>query len=353
MVFSSERHQPLHTRGTGAFSSSAARLRRPYPVHPNSMTLNIDTILFPTDFSDVAEGAFAHAAHLALRYHATIHVLNAVSPDGEAAPNPMDFLPVDPATDSDADDTAVQHVDVQTATQERGTVPVVYAQTDSPSPSEVIIDYAQDQGMDLVVMGTHGRRGMDRLLSGSVSEEVVRGAPCPVFTVLAPDEEGQSAPTVARVLAPVDLSEQSELVIDHAAALSEAYAAPLDLLHIVEEAAYPSAYGLDPLTPDLPNVQNRAREALETLASRLDLRTDPVNIHVLAGNAARDIVEFADDREADLIVMATHGRTGLERFLIGSVAEKVVRRAPCPVFTIKSFGKSLLTEDGEENTDDE
>jgi nucleotide-binding universal stress UspA family protein len=147
------------------------------------------------------------------------------------------------------------------------------------------------------------------------------------------------------VLAPVDLSEQSDLVLKHAAALADAYAAPLDLLHVVEEAAYPSAYGLDPMSPSLPNVQDRAREALETLAGRLDLRTDPVNIHVLAGNAARDIVEFAEEQEADLIVMATHGRTGLERFLIGSVAEKVVRRAPCPVFTLKSFGKSLLPMD--------
>jgi nucleotide-binding universal stress UspA family protein len=305
------------------------------------MTLDIDTILFPTDFSDVAEGAFAHAAHLALRYHATVHVFNVVSPDAEDAPNPMDFLPVEPGADDAPSAASVQHVDVQTATQERGTVPVIYTQTDSSSPSEAIIDYAADKEVDLVVMGTHGRQGMDRLLSGSVSEEVVRGTSCPVFTVLATD--GSNVPTVDRVLAPVDLSDQSDLVLNHAAALSEAYAAPLDLLHVVEDPGYPSAYGLDPLTPALPDVQDRAREAMETLASRLDLRTDPVNVHVLAGNAARDIVEFAADHEADLIVMATHGRSGLERFLIGSVAEKVVRRAPCPVFTLKSFGTSLLS----------
>ena len=300
------------------------------------MTLNIDTILFPTDFSDVAEGAFAHAAHLALQYNATIHVFNVVGPDAENATNPMDFLSVDPA-----EEDAVQHVEVQTVTQERGTVPIVYAQTDSDSPADAIVDRTDEYDIDLVVMGTHGRRGMERLLSGSVSEEVVRRAPCPVFTVLARDENG-TGPQINRVLAPVDLSDQSEQVLNHAVALAESYAAPLDLLHVVEEAAYPNVYGLDPLTPSLPNVQDRAREALETLASEVDLRTDPVNVHVLAGNAARDIVEFAEDNAADLIVMATHGRTGLDRFLIGSVAEKVVRRAPCPVFTIKSFGKSLL-----------
>jgi nucleotide-binding universal stress UspA family protein len=303
------------------------------------MTLNIDTILFPTDFSDVAEGAFSHAAHLALQHNATIHVFNVVGPEAEEAPNPMDFLSVDPAAED-----AVQHVEVQTVTQECGTVPIIYAQTDSDSPPDAIVDRADEYDIDLVVMGTHGRRGMERLLSGSVSEEVVRRAPCPVFTVLARDENG-TGPQIDRVLAPVDLSDQSELVLNHAVALAESYAAPLDLLHVVEEAAYPNVYGLDPLTPALPNVQDRAREALETLASDIDLRTDPVNVHVLAGNAARDIVEFAEEQAADLIVMATHGRTGLERFLIGSVAEKVVRRAPCPVFTLKSFGKSLLPDE--------
>jgi nucleotide-binding universal stress UspA family protein len=306
------------------------------------MTLNIDTILFPTDFSDVAEGAFAHAAHLALQHNATIHVFNVVGSEADDSPNPMDFLSVDPA-----EEDAVQHVEVQTVTQERGTVPIIYAQTDSDSPADAIVDRTDEYAIDLVVMGTHGRRGMDRLLSGSVSEEVVRRAPCPVFTVLPRDESG-TGPQINRVLAPVDLSDQSELVLNHAVALAESYAAPLDLLHVVEEAAYPNVYGLDPLTPALPNVQDRAREALETLASNVDLRTDPVNVHVLTGNAARDIVEFAEENAADLIVMATHGRTGLDRFLIGSVAEKVVRRAPCPVFTLKSFGKSLLPSESDD-----
>jgi nucleotide-binding universal stress UspA family protein len=256
----------------------------------------------------------------------------------------MDFLPVRSA-EGTPDEEAVRKMDVQTVTQERGTVPVVYAQTNSDSPPDAIVNRAEEQDIDLVVMGTRGRRGMNRLLSGSVSEVVVRRAPCPVFTVLARDEG--AGPAINRVLAPVDLSDQSELVLNHAAALSESYAAPLDLLHVVEEAAYPNVYGLDPLAPSAPNVQDRAREALETLASELDLRTDPVNVHVLAGNAARDIVEFAEDQVADLIVMATHGRTGLERFLIGSVAEKVVRRAPCPVFTLKSFGKSLVSDTDE------
>ena len=303
--------------------------------------LDLDTILFPTDFSSVAEDAFAHAAHLALQTGATVYVFNVVTPGTGEGSNPMDFLPVEPVEGPAMDGAKPQRMEVQTVTQERGTVPVVYAQTESASPETAIVEHATEHDVDLVVMGTHGRKGMDRLLSGSVAEEVVRQAPCPVFTVLAQGEDAPQTP-IDRILVPVDLSEQSPLVVEHAAALGETYGAPLDLLHVVEEAAFPSAYGVDPLSPTQPDVQERAREALEALAAEIEGAGAAVRTHVLAGYAARDIVDFASEQAADLIVMATHGRTGLQRFLIGSVTEKVVRSAPCPVFTVKSFGKSLV-----------
>lgn len=303
--------------------------------------LTIDRILFPTDFSSVAEGAFAHASHLALRTGATIHVFNVVAPDSDDAGNPMDFLPEEPVEGDQIREAAPHRIEVKTATEEEGTVSIIYAQTDSTSPAKAITEHADAHDIDLVVMGTHGRTAVDRLLSGSVAEQVVREAPCPVFTVLS-GEEDTTAPTIDRVLAPVDLSEQSSLVVDHAAELSETYGAPLDLLHVVEEAAYPTVYGIDPLTPTNPDVQSRAREALESLAERIEIAEEQLSLYVVAGYAARDIVDFAEQQETDLIVMATHGRTGLDRFFIGSVAEKVVRRAPCPVFTVKSFGKSLV-----------
>jgi len=310
--------------------------------------LNIDTILFPTDFSSVAEDAFAHAAHLALQTGATICVFNVVTPGDGDASNPMDFLPVTPVDGGAMDEAAPQRVEVQTVTQERGTVPVVYAQTDSPSPETAIVEQATNHDVDLVVMGTHGRKGVDRLLSGSVAEEVVRQAPCPVFTVRGADAESPTSTPVDRLLVPVDLSEQTTLVVDHATALADAYGATIDLLHVVEEATFPTAYGIDPLASPQPDVQERAREALDTLVGDLDTNDVPIHTHVLAGYAARDIVDFAEEHAADLVVMATHGRTGLQRFLIGSVAEKVVRSAPCPVFTVKSFGKSLVPRrDGE------
>jgi nucleotide-binding universal stress UspA family protein len=314
--------------------------------------LRIDRILFPTDFSAAAEDAFSHATYLARIHGATMHVFNVVSPYDDDANNPMEHLPLKPI-DGDGEGEAMHYaaggeLDLAFTSDDEGTVPVVYGQLRSVSPAKAIIDYAEAEAIDLVVMGTHGRRGLERLLSGGVAEEVVRQAPCPVLTVLAREEPGPG-PHVGRLLAPVDLSEQSEAVVRYARALAEAYDASLDLLHVVEDTPYPAVYGMDPIAPMLPDVQRRAREALEELATRTLAPTDSDDgpavehqLHVSVGNAASEIVHLAEEGHADLIVMATHGRTGLSRFLIGSVAEKVVRTAPCLVFTLKSYGRSLM-----------
>jgi len=304
--------------------------------------LNIHRILFPTDFSSVAEDAFSHAAHIAMQYDAEVHVFNVVTPKEAQDLNPMKYLPLKEVEGrSGMFFMPPEDVTVSTPAAAEGQVRVTYGQIESVSPAHAIIEQAKSDDIDLIVMGTHGRRGFDRLLSGSVSEEVVRQAPCPVFTVLA-GEEPTDGPYVDHVLAPVDLSNQTNLIADYAAELAKVYNAKLSLLHIVEQAAYPSVYGVDPMTPELPNVEARAREAMEELADRIRPQAPDVRTVVTMGYAAREIVDYVEDHNVDMVVMATHGRTGLSRFVIGSVAEKVVRTAPCPVFTLRSFGKNIL-----------
>ena len=300
--------------------------------------LHINSILFPTDFSPAAEDAFSHASHLAAQYDAEIHVFTVVTPEEAGQVNPMDYLPLESSEESD--DlylTGGEDADAPASQPIRA----VYQKMEGPDPAESILDYANEHDVDLVVMGTHGRRGVERLLTGSVSEEVVRRAPCPVFTVVGRDDPGPG-PEIKRILVPVDFSEHARLGAEYARALATGYGATIDLVHVVEDAVFPTVYGIDPLTPVLPDVHDRAREALESLADDIVDDATSVELHVTAGHASRDIVDFAEEHESSLIVMTTHGRTGLKRFLIGSVAEKVVRQARCPVFTVKSFGKSLV-----------
>ncbi len=294
--------------------------------------LQMKRILFPTDFSECGERAFAHAALLSARYGAELHVLN-VTTDDIAPPNdPMAFLSLLPedvvtASDRPCDPRALEPASV------------VHSRMRSSSITNGILEYAKMHDVDLIVMGTHGRRGIDHLMMGSVAEDVVRNAQCPVLTVRF-DEAGPARVDVRRILVPIDFSECSPLPV--AVEIARAYGAELDMLHVIEEAVLPTIYGVEPLSPSAPLYIERTEGALQKLLEEAGASDVLSRQHVRIGHAPRRILEFADERRVDLIVLGSHGRTGLSRLLMGSVAEKVVRLAPCPVFTVKSYGKPLL-----------
>lgn len=297
--------------------------------------LAINNILFPTDFTAHAERAFSHAAHLAVQYDAEVHVLNVRAPHKpeEAKEDPTVYLPLERREKSEL---------LYLAADARPDVHVHYQQLRRVSPVMGILEYADEVEADLIVMGTRGQRGVDRLADNSVTEEVVRLAGCPTFTVRT-GEGPVPARLVRRILVPVDFSEPARMQVAHARALASVYGAEVDLLHVIEETSLPKAYGIQTDLP-IPEVKERTRRALRALAEEAGPFDEEPNIQVVAdGPSPAVILDVAEEREADLIVMATHGRTGLDRFLIGSVTEKVVRQAPCPVFTVRTFGKSLLT----------
>ena len=303
--------------------------------------LTIKRILFPTDFSTCAESAFAQAAFLAERYGAELHVLHVeVEPQHHPAAELLDELLID----EQSAPAPTQPLLAQRYARSATAAPfLVHAHLEALSAADAILDYATEHDVDLIVMGTHGRRGMRRFWLGSVAEEVVRRSTCPVFTVRPPMLDKGAAP-LERILVPVDFSDYTRLAITYARHLAEAYGASLDLLHVVEEAVLPHVYGIEPVAVSVADIQDRTREALKNLVSGLDLGL-PAEAHVLIGHPALSIVQYAERTQPDLIVVATHGRTGFRRFLMGSVAEKVVRMAPAPVFTVKSFGRSLLPEE--------
>jgi len=118
----------------------------------------------------------------------------------------------------------------------------------------------------------------------------------------------------------------------------------LQILHVIEETVLPAFYvGTGESFYSLvPGLEVKAKMALESLLKETKGPKVTTDLHIIEGRAGRDIVKFAASHGADLIVIATHGLTGIEHLLLGSVTEKVVRMAPCPVLTVKAFGKSLL-----------
>lgn len=208
------------------------------------------------------------------------------------------------------------------------------------SPAVEILQYADECRPDLIVLGTHGHRGFRRLVLGSVAEEVVRHARCPVLT-LRESEDGARPSVPESILVPVDFSESGEVGLDLARELAKDFDASLELLHVVEVYAYPTFYGPVISAEASAKMAQIGRERLVELAE--DLRADGIRVEcvVRSGRAASEILDFAMKDGSDLIVIASHGLTGLDRMLIGSTAAEVVRSAEMPVLVVNALSRDV------------
>lgn len=306
--------------------------------------LKIKKILYPTDFSEPSDQAFAAAVFLAERYGAELHMLHVLALHAADPNDPEHSLPG--LDDVYEQLSSAADVRMRTAGETHAsTIELHQSQVRGLSAAAGILDYAEDQDIDLIAMGTHGRRGLRRFIMGSVAEEVVRLARCPVLTTRG--EDGQKAPErFNRILVPIDFSAHSRAALDNAKRLAADYGAQIALLHVVEEVVYPDFYY--PVSA-IGTIQ--AESLREEAKRRLDKMRDELGpsatAHVSIGRASFEIAQFAAENGNDLIVIATHGLTGIESALLGSVAGRVTRMAPCSVLSIRSFGKSLLAEPNE------
>lgn len=207
-------------------------------------------------------------------------------------------------------------------------------------PEDSILDVAHSPDVMLIAMGTHGKTGWDRLRLGSVSESALRQAPCPVLTIRASVTSHTSVNprrlSLSRLLVATDFSASSKAALSAAAVLARRLNARVALVHAAEPSGSLQA---DPLRVDeLSRKRYAGRLQKMISASRADEAvTDKV---VITGNPVEVILNQAKRRKADLIVVGTHGRRGMSRLILGSVAEAVVRRALCPVFVVKAQGRN-------------
>lgn len=287
-------------------------------------------IIATTDFADVSNHAVEVCARLAAKSAARVTLLHAYDP-----------IPLGPAVSYPAsiwagDDFAKQ----MKAAAERALrsihrarmsdVDVEVAAIAAQNTSHGICDYANNHHADLVVVGTHGRTGVAHLLIGSVAERVVRHAPCSVLTV-RPHVDVATFPR--HILVATDFSEQSQAALGDVSRLGRAFDAKVTVLHVFQE----SPDGLPrPRVGyrSLTDVEGQLREALDDIRSAHFEGRGAIDL-VVSSAPALAIAQYAQRHDVDLIVMGTHGRTGLRRMLIGSVAEKTTRIAPCAVWTAR------------------
>ncbi len=293
------------------------------------MNLVPKTILAATDFSETADKAARLARDLGRRFDSHIRMLHVV-------------VILD---DTHLEDTHRRHLDelmehtnetrraaMENDAEARTGVDISSHLVRGIAPGETIVESANNLNCDLIVMGTHGRRGLSHLLLGSVAERVVRTSAVPVLTVRS--DATINPDGVRRILVPHDFSEASATAIGYAIEWAGALGAEITLLHVVEPVVYPEFYSVDVLPDDLMGrLTTRSEEALQKAAAKL-ADTVAIRTAVAVGRAADTIVEYGDPDDYDLVVMATRGLSGLEHVLLGSVAESVLRRCRVPMLTI-------------------
>jgi nucleotide-binding universal stress UspA family protein len=284
------------------------------------------TILHPTDLSEPSEAALAVARSLAEEGGDRLVILH-VLPDAVAAGVDV-VLPIDPEA------ARAALAEVQPPAGPEGRVCSLETLVSQGEPAQEILRVARQTGADLIVMGSQGRSGLARAILGSVAEHVLRGASCPVL-VVRPPARGSGPLRFRTILVPTDFSAGAEAALREAVALALVHGGRIAVLHI-PHADEPAVWVYDRMAggeadPDL-------------LLARLERRTAPYraqNPQVLfehrlrEGSPAEEILREAEARRPDLIVLGTRGRSGLDRMLMGSVAEEVIRGAACPVLAVR------------------
>ncbi len=309
--------------------------------------VEVKRILCPVDFSPASAHSLNYAVALAQWYGASVTVLHVADarPDVPIDP-PIGILPRGAAVLAPADTErllaairtfgdAIPHGDVSLE-------PLVRS---GPATRE-ILEAADEMSADLIVLGTHGRSGFDRVVMGSVTEKVLRKARCAVLSV-PPHGMGDMAgitgtgpPTIERILCPVAFSEPSMKALQCAVSLAEEADARLTVLHVAEALSAQDFPIYDRV--DLPalraeyerQLRFRLREFVPT-AARAYCTIDEL---IRTGTAWQEILATAGERQAQLIVMGVTGRTAVDRAIFGSTTQQVVRQAQCPVLTIRQRG---------------
>lgn len=288
----------------------------------------IERVLCPVDFSEASVKAYRYAQSIAGHYGATLLVQYVVElwqyPSGDFAFSADAYEELRRKLISNAEADLQQFVK-----KSGGLRPECIVQ--ESMAEDAILTLAQARAISLIVMGTHGRRGFDHLMLGSVTEHVLRHASCPVLTVrhTAPGSGKQSATDepipIRRILCCVDFSAHSRRALEYALSAADAYNAEVSVLHVLDH---------EPDSADVGKETAASMKNLEELFSPAALSSTRIHLEVRLGKAYQEILKFASEAQSDLIVTGVRGRNSLDLEVFGSTTYRVIQLSPSPVLTV-------------------
>ncbi len=305
----------------------------------------LERILVPVDFSSCSAAALRYAASLRERFDASLEVIHACEIPHVVPEETMILM-------GDASASLAVHFERQASEQFERFLST--HATDVPhthelrlgSPAATVREKISEGTCDLVVMGTHGRSGFERFMLGSVAERVVRSSPVPVLTVPAQERAGddQGSPKhelPKTILVGVDYEKASQQALRTAFELASGVGSRVVAAFVWAAPYAPSAMGIETLGSAPRDLFERVRqEAAQTMQTFVGEQKADVSGNVeseclvVSGDPRSKLAELAEKHHAEMIVVGTHNRTGLSRFLLGSVAEHLLRHAQCPVLAV-------------------
>jgi len=302
--------------------------------------LEIKLILCPVDFSEFSIRAHHYALSLAEHYRAQMVVQNVIElsryPYAEYVASQGDYAEFCRVLHEGGKERLRKFVEKQPHDE----IQLELVVNEGVAADSILL-IAQERKVDLIVMGTHGRRGFDRLVLGSVTDRVMRTAPCPVLAISKPPHESMAHESahdstakgekrrhvhhLSRILFCTDFSENAERALNYAISVTREYNAELTLLHVLEEAPNPV----------------KAKKAIATAAEQLDKlivseerESLKVRTVVRIGKPYQQIIQLAVEAQTDTVIMGVSGRGALDRAVFGSTTYRVMQLGPCPVLAV-------------------
>lgn len=293
----------------------------------------IKTILVPLDRSEIADQALPVACAVASQTGAEVLLVTAIVP-GDFWPGDAEF-----STWQEAHEKVVSHyLETTAASLRRRGIAARFRIAWGPAAA-TINQIAEEEAADLIAMTTHGRSGLVRWVMGSVADKLLRTSVKPILLVHAKEETAGAQPVaMKRILVPLDGSPLAEAVLPFVGDLAQRLGATLQLERVVLPAGYSSGRLDASEFIYIDEFANDASDYLARVAAREESRGITVETDVARGHAALSILDAASRCGADLIALSTHGRSGPERWITGSVADAVIRHAalPCLVIPVRA-----------------
>lgn len=291
--------------------------------------LRIERILCPVDFSESSIRAYDYAQSLASHYQAKLflqHVVDLVLPSYDYYAPAVYFVEI---FQKIRDDARERLQDLAKSHTRSGVQPECVVH-DGPV-TDSILSFAEAQKVNLIVMGTHGLKGVERVILGSVTEKVLRKACCPVLVIRKPAHDvvstgsAQDPIQLRKIVFCTDFSDHSQRALEYALSAAAEYDAELTLLHVSDDIGS-SAF--------IEGAVATATKELDELIPPEGIKAGKIKTMVRIGRPYEQIILFALEIQADLVIMAVHGRNALDLAVFGSTTYRVIQLGPCPVLAV-------------------